>query len=80
MFGYDKMVAGYERSVRLPENFFFLIATFGGSLGILFGSNLFKHKRQKMSFMVWIFGIILLQIVVIYAVYYFDLLGPLLSS
>lgn len=75
MFGYDKVVSAYEKSTRVPENFFFLISALGGSIGILVGSNMFRHKRQKMSFMGRIFLIVLVQIIVGWVLFELGLLS-----
>ena len=66
MFGYDKVVSSYEKSTRLPEIFFYIISALGGSLGILIGSNMFRHKTQKLSFMGRVLLIIIVQAGLIY--------------
>ncbi|HYH03074.1 MAG TPA: DUF1294 domain-containing protein [Bacillota bacterium] len=40
-----------HRKWRIPERFFFIIATLGASIGVLSGCHLFHHKTQHNSFM-----------------------------
>jgi uncharacterized membrane protein YsdA (DUF1294 family) len=60
--GYDKGIAG-SSSTRVPEAVFFGSALIGGSAGLLFGMNLFRHKTQKASFQFVLALILALQIV-----------------
>lgn len=61
LMGYDKRQAS-NNGWRIPENRFFLYSLVGGSLGVLAGMPVWKHKRQKFSFKSRIYGILLLQI------------------
>ena len=60
--GYDKMIAGSD-VVRVPEKIFLSLAALGGSVGLLFGMNLFRHKTCKASFLVKLVAILGLQLV-----------------
>ncbi|MEZ0131171.1 DUF1294 domain-containing protein [Flavobacterium sp. LBUM151] len=62
--GYDKYLA-VKHKRRIPENTLFLLATLGGSLGLLLAMFLFKHKTSKTSFIVKFCGIFLIQIVIL---------------
>ena len=46
---------------RIPERTLFLAAIFGGSVGVLAGMYLFRHKTRHMSFVIGIPLIILAQ-------------------
>lgn len=60
--GYDKMIAGSD-ALRVPESLFLILATLGGSVGMLVGMNIFRHKTRKPSFLVKLICIIALQMV-----------------
>ncbi len=59
----DKIRA-MDRRFRVPEAVLFIIALMGGSLGILIGMHLFRHKRRKPLFR---YGIPLLLVIQIAA-------------
>lgn len=48
-FGWDKFAA-IRNARRTPERKLWLLTAIGGSIGALFGMELFKHKRRKVSF------------------------------
>ncbi len=50
LMGLDKARAR-DRSWRIPELDFFVLAIMGGAFGILFGGVVFHHKTLKASFM-----------------------------
>lgn len=56
----DKKLAITNRR-RLSENFIFMNSFLGGSLGVLSGMYLFKHKTKKYKFSVGIPVLIFLQ-------------------
>jgi|SRR3989344_2223398 len=60
---YDKLMAVKGRG-RVPENALFLVALFLGSPGLIFSMNLFRHKRQKDSFLGKVFLILIIQLVI----------------
>lgn len=43
-----------NRAYRIPERTFFLLAFLGGSIGIYFGMQLFRHKTKHKRFMIGI--------------------------
>lgn len=63
--GYDKFQARRHRR-RIPEIVLFLLAFFGGTIGLLTGMFFFNHKTAKITFIMKFSYIILVQIVVIY--------------
>ncbi|WNF36000.1 DUF1294 domain-containing protein [Bacillaceae bacterium IKA-2] len=50
---------------RISEKSLFLLAIIGGSIGIMIGMKLFRHKTKHLSFKVGIPSIFILQIVLI---------------
>ncbi|MBU1239824.1 DUF1294 domain-containing protein [Myxococcota bacterium] len=66
VYGLDKMLAGTKRS-RVPERVLHVLALLGGSPGALAGQHLFRHKRQKGSFLFWFWLIVVLQAVALIA-------------
>lgn len=69
---HDKQKA-LKRQWRIPEKTLFSVALIGGSLGILFGGQIFRHKTNKNAFKYGIPLIIVLQILLILsAIYYFS--------
>ncbi|MCR5421864.1 MAG: DUF1294 domain-containing protein [Lachnospiraceae bacterium] len=50
---------------RTPEATLFTIAVFGGSIGCLLGMYLFRHKTQKMTFVIGMPVILGVQILLV---------------
>lgn len=48
-FGYDKIVAGSDRT-RVPENVLLALSFAGGTIGALVGMILFRHKTASSRF------------------------------
>lgn len=63
--GYDKYLA-IKSKRRIPENTFFAMAAFGGSVGLLLAMLLFRHKTSKSSFIIKFSIIFIIQIVLVY--------------
>ena len=61
--GYDKNLA-IRKKRRIPENTLFLLATIGGSIGLLLAMLVFRHKTSKSSFIIKFGVIFIIQIVV----------------
>ncbi|WP_212567934.1 DUF1294 domain-containing protein [Bacillus alkalicellulosilyticus] len=61
IMGYDKQCAKLRKS-RVSERTLFSLAMIGGSIGILLGMRVFRHKTKKPSFQFGIPAILLLQI------------------
>lgn len=51
---------------RIPEKTLFSTAFVGGSIGVLIGMYLFRHKTKKLSFTMGVPMIIVIQIILIY--------------
>jgi len=62
VMGYDKMQASM-RGARTPEVVFYLMTLLGGSVGMLAGMYVFRHKTRKASFQFFVGLMIILQIV-----------------
>ncbi|MFS0787449.1 DUF1294 domain-containing protein [Shouchella sp. 1P09AA] len=61
VMGMDKHNARNRKS-RIPEKSLFLLAVLGGSVGLLAGMYVFRHKTRKPGFKYGIPAIILIQI------------------
>jgi len=62
----DKRAARRQES-RVPEKVLLLLALFGGAAGIIAGMRLLRHKTRKAAFYLPVWGILLLQSVLIIA-------------
>ena len=69
-YGFDKWKARHAKR-RISERALLLFAMLGGSVGALAGMQLFHHKTKKPKFYLGVPAILLLQIAVTVAVYYF---------
>ncbi len=64
----DKKLA-IKGKQRISEKFIYICAFIFGSIGILFGMHLFKHKTKKTKFSVGIPVLLLLQIILSFYLY-----------
>jgi uncharacterized membrane protein YsdA (DUF1294 family) len=64
VFAYDKMIAG-GKNTRVPELVLYCVALLGGSIGLLLGMQLFRHKTRHVAFQLIAILIFLLQAVLI---------------
>lgn len=69
---YDKKVAGTE-AMRVPERVLLGAALVGGTLGLLVGMKVFRHKTRKASFKRGVVLVILAQLGLGYAAYKVEL-------
>ena len=73
LFGFILMGADKRKAVqhkwRIPEKSLFLIALAGGSVGVLLGMVVFRHKTKHLSFLLGIPMIIAAQICAAVLVY-----------
>lgn len=69
VMGRDKSFAKGERR-RISEKSLLLLACFGGSLGILLGMYLWKHKTRKIKFYLGVPVIIAVQFAVVYILFW----------
>ena len=70
VFGWDKLMAKLEKR-RVPERTLFLLAGLGGSVGAWMGMQVFRHKTRHTSFVVGIPAILVAQMAVAAALWYF---------
>lgn len=61
LMGIDKAKAR-RRAWRIPEKVLFLIAILGGSVGAYLGMFAFRHKTRRLSFVLGLPVILLLQL------------------
>src|SRR5690348_15121986 len=66
-YGYDKLIAGTERT-RVPEKVLLLLALLGGTPGALAGMQVFRHKTTKQSFQQQFWLVVLFQIILVVAI------------
>jgi uncharacterized membrane protein YsdA (DUF1294 family) len=62
--GLDKIQSA-TRGGRIPERMFYAMTFFGGSIGMLAGMVIFRHKTQKGAFQFFVALMILLQITIL---------------
>lgn len=62
MMAWDKWRSKKEGAHRVPEKALFLVAVFGGSLGIWAGMYIFHHKTRHFKFVAGIPLIFVLQV------------------
>lgn len=60
----DKRKAKYGKW-RIPEKTLLLVALFGGSIGTITGMYLFRHKTQKLKFVLGFPTILISEIIII---------------
>lgn len=65
MMGIDKLKAK-RRRYRIPERTLFMTAILGGSIGVLVGMYVFRHKTRHPSFVLGIPVILILQLLLIH--------------
>ena len=65
----DKLRAKKARW-RIPEKTLFLIAAVGGSLGIIIGMRLFRHKTRQEQFTIGVPLVLAVQVVLAVILYY----------
>ncbi len=66
LFGYDKAIAGSDRT-RLPERVLLFSALVGGTLGAIAGMLIWRHKTAKTSFQVRLLVVVVIQAALIVA-------------
>ena len=68
--GIDKSRSKKRGEWRIPEKTLFLLAILGGSLGMLLGMCIFRHKTKHWYFKIGIPAILLAQVaIVVFAIY-----------
>lgn len=69
-FGIDKARSRRAGARRTPEATLWLLMLSGGSIGGLLAMNYFRHKTKKLSFQAVIAVILMLQISLLYLIFY----------
>ena len=54
---------------RISEKNLLTIAALGGTLGAYLGMQKYRHKTKNLSFQLWFYGILILQIIFFFAFY-----------
>ncbi|WKW46002.1 DUF1294 domain-containing protein [Myroides sp. JBRI-B21084] len=54
---------------RISEKNLLTIAAFGGTLGAYIGMQKYNHKTKKLSFKLWFYAIVILQILFFFGIY-----------
>jgi len=54
---------------RISEKNLLTVAAFGGTLGAWIGMTKYRHKTKKLSFKIWFYCILILQIVFFLMIY-----------
>lgn len=70
LFGYDKWISG-SGTRRVPEKILWLFSLLGGSVGGVIGMSVFRHKTRKLSFQLVMGIIFLMQIGILFSLYFF---------
>ena len=65
LMGYDKYLAKSNQR-RISEKALLTSALLGGSIGSGFGMFYFRHKTAKTSYQIKFFGIVIVQIIVLF--------------
>ena len=65
VFGYDKWSSGLNKR-RVPERTLFFLVLVGGTIGGLGAMQVFRHKTNKTSFILVVYGILIFQLVLLY--------------
>ncbi len=68
-FGIDKLLAKMDAR-RIPERVLFGFAIIGGSPGAIIGMRLFHHKTKHRSFALGLPAILIMQIALVAAVFF----------
>lgn len=64
LYGYDKLIAG-GTATRIPELSLQALVLLGGTVGALVGIFGFRHKTQKVWFLLGVFAILMAQMLAI---------------
>lgn len=64
-FGYDKQLARKNKR-RVTERTLFFLVLIGGTIGGLVAMQVFRHKTSKTSFKLVVYGILILQLALLY--------------
>ena len=73
MIGVDKRLA-IQQKWRISERNLLLTSLIGGTIGSGLAMLIFRHKTSKESFLLRFYGIILIQILILFGLLYFEIL------
>ena len=73
MIGVDKRLA-IQQKWRISERNLLLTSLIGGTIGSGLAMLILRHKTSKESFLLRFYGIILIQILILFGLLYFEIL------
>lgn len=73
LIGYDKKLAKNHKR-RISEKKLLSFVLIGGTIGSGLGMLIFRHKTAKRSYLLKFWGIVFIQITVVFALFYFGVL------
>jgi uncharacterized membrane protein YsdA (DUF1294 family) len=73
VLGYDKRLA-IKNQRRIPEKTLLTFVFMGGTIGSVLGMLLFKHKTSKESYLLKFYGIITIQVFVLFGLFYYGII------
>jgi uncharacterized membrane protein YsdA (DUF1294 family) len=71
--GYDKRLA-IRNKKRISEKALLTWVALGGTIGSSLAMSLFRHKTSKTTYLMKFFAIVFTQILIVFGLFYFDLL------
>ena len=72
LIGLDKQLA-LQQKRRISEKTLLTFVFFGGTIGSGLGMVIFRHKTAKRSYLWKFWGIVVVQIVIVYALFYYGI-------
>lgn len=72
LISYDKYLAKNQKR-RIPEKTLLGFVLIGSTIGSGLAMQIFRHKTAKRSYLLKFWGIVILQILLLYSFYHFDL-------
>jgi uncharacterized membrane protein YsdA (DUF1294 family) len=73
VIGYDKQLA-IRNKKRISEKTLLIWVALGGTIGSSLAMSIFRHKTSKTSYLWKLAGIVFIQILIVFGLFYFDLL------
>jgi uncharacterized membrane protein YsdA (DUF1294 family) len=73
VIGYDKRLA-IRNKKRISEKALLTWVALGGTIGSSLAMSLFRHKTSKTSYLWKFSGIVFIQILIVFGLFYFDIL------
>lgn len=72
LIGLDKQLA-LQQKRRISEKTLLTFVFFGGTIGSGLGMVIFRHKTAKSAYLWKFWGIVVVQIVIVYALFYYGI-------